>query len=1058
MNNLSELSIYKKLKIKGIKQMKKNTQNAGSTARLSGFALNPLIIILLLLLFIPTALLSAKQWVKVAKIPEEGWKLLVDGEAMAVHGMVWSYVPIGENYSYSLWNQPREIIQKMIDTDAALMKEMGVNAIRVFSDVPPEWIEYIYQRYGIYTVVNDLFGRYGLSVDGRWHGRTNYSDIRTREIILENLRKNISRYADVPGVLFYLLGNENNYGLEWDSDQIENIPVGQRMEVRAGYLYSLFEEGIRIVKELDPTKPVGIVNGDIQYLNIIKALVPSLDVLGVNTYRGRASFDLFYESVAESIDLPIVYTEFGADAYNVAEEREDQYSQADYMKSQWEEIYRQSYNKDGYQNILGGFVFEWMDEWWKSAGMVLELDVHNTSATWSNGAYEYDAGFDVNNMNEEWWGIVAQSPVKTDGIHERRLRAAYYVLKEIWSLDQVNCTVEEIDSHFAFDIQSYVNQAEIGALKQEKKESRIVDFRGRVDFVGVSAFDDIGMDSKEPLDNFKSSAGELAYLGVDLNPYDGVKAGVTFRVQGHVPDSTFEDEEYTPYEANELSADAFVDTTRFPSGAAGSGDTYANKPSVQIYDAYLNWETTYANLDFYYHNGHSDWVAEGDYFHLLPESFDYVGMDIAGSVAPFGIELTGKQFLDGLKLYGGPEIHWGASPQLMAKYYKPGERLSWSLMYNEVVSGNENEDPGHGRRASGWIGLNFLPWFTLGFGTLFSGMEYIGDPYTHVEKTGEDTYSISDTTSEFDILDTLSFKTDLTSEIFLYTKLFAKYIYAGRLAASNAYTARTGTQISDVGTGNRHEFTGGFQFQYGMLSIMPQFLARIPLSYAINTDNPRKSLASPLAVYNNREAYQMELIVALDPTGDTYFFDWNNSDRENAKLAGYISWLYTFFEGPTDATHYKNEYGDWAQLTGGLAEVRDIWSLKGRLVWNAAPKLRFIAGLQGGHDQSWGQDARLINYWGGSLAMRAGTWLISSSIDFDTWGKADWYRQLNITYPLQWTLDISKGFDIPSFLNSRNRIGLRWKGRTYDEYAPDDETALGEQWRMELMAYLSFSW
>jgi beta-galactosidase len=97
-----------------------------------------------------------------------------------VHGIVWTFVPIGENYSYILWNQSDEYIRTLIDTDAELLKAMGVNVIRVFSDVPPQWVQYLYQRHGIYTVVNDLFGRYGMTVDGRWLGRTDYSDMRTR--------------------------------------------------------------------------------------------------------------------------------------------------------------------------------------------------------------------------------------------------------------------------------------------------------------------------------------------------------------------------------------------------------------------------------------------------------------------------------------------------------------------------------------------------------------------------------------------------------------------------------------------------------------------------------------------------------------------------------------------------------------------------------------------------------------------------------------------------------------------------------------------------------------
>ena len=1001
--------------------------------------------------------LSASQWVKVAKNPEEGWRLLVDGEPMAVHGVVWSFTPIGENYSYSLWDQPKHIIQQMIDTDAALMQEMGVNAIRVFTDVPPEWITYLYHRYGIYTVVNDLFGRYGLMVDGRWHGRTNYADLRTREIILEKLTENISRYVDVPGVLFYLLGNENNYGLEWDSNAIEDLPVGQRLEVRAGYLYSLFEEGIRIVKDIDPTKPVGLVNGDIQYMNIIKALTPSLDLLGVNTYRGDSAQSLFYESVATALDVPIVFTEFGADAFNVIDKREDQYNQALYIKSQWEEIYRQSYGKGRIQNVLGGFVFEWMDEWWKSAGMVLELDVHNTDASWSNGSYSYDAAYGENNMNEEWWGIVAQSPVKSQGIHERRPRAAYYTLKEVWKLNQINSTDEEITAHFDIDLRPLANLAQINALTQKDKEEGIIEFRGKMDFLAVSIFDNIDIGGDNGLDNIDSSWGEWAYMGFDLKPFENVNAGITFRLQGHVPKTAFELEEYTRYEAKELNQNAFFDTSKFNSD--DSGETHSSLPYAEIYDAYVNWESEFSSIDFYYHNGHTDWAAEGDYFHLLPESFDFIGMDINESKAPFGIEFTGKEFLEGLKVYGGPEIYWGANPQVMAKYYRQWDGVSLSLIYNEVVSRNQAEGlTSHGRRASGWIGLNFLPWFTLDLGTLFSGMEYIGDPYTHVEKTGEDTYSISNTPSEFDILDTLSFKVDVTSELFLYTRLFVKYIYAGRLAASSSYIPRTGTQISDVGTGNRHEFRGGFQFQYGMFSIMPQFLARIPLSYAINNDNPRKSLADPLAVFWNREAYQGELIVAFDPTGDTYLFDWNNSDRENAKMAGYVSFLYSFHEGATDAWRYKNEYGDYANFDLGLPEAKGLWSLKGRLIWNAAPQLRFIAGFQGGLQQSWGEDTRKVEFWGGSLSARAGSWVIKSSIDIDAWGRADWMRQFNITFPLQWSLDISRGFDVPSFLDSSNRIGLRWKGRTFDQYSDEADFPNGEEWKMEILAYLSMSW
>ena len=40
----------------------------------------------------------------------------------------------------------------------------------------------------------------------------------------------------------YLLGNEANYGLEWDSFEIQALPKGDRQAAKARYLYSLYGE------------------------------------------------------------------------------------------------------------------------------------------------------------------------------------------------------------------------------------------------------------------------------------------------------------------------------------------------------------------------------------------------------------------------------------------------------------------------------------------------------------------------------------------------------------------------------------------------------------------------------------------------------------------------------------------------------------------------------------------------------------------------------------------------------------------------------------------------
>jgi hypothetical protein len=48
---------------------------------------------------------------------------------------------------------------------------MGVNTIRQYTGVPAKWIKYIFENYGIYTMLNHSFGRYGLSIKGRWESQ-----------------------------------------------------------------------------------------------------------------------------------------------------------------------------------------------------------------------------------------------------------------------------------------------------------------------------------------------------------------------------------------------------------------------------------------------------------------------------------------------------------------------------------------------------------------------------------------------------------------------------------------------------------------------------------------------------------------------------------------------------------------------------------------------------------------------------------------------------------------------------------------------------------------------
>jgi beta-galactosidase/beta-glucuronidase len=225
-----------------------------------------------------------------------GMKLTVDGKGFMVNGMNWDYFPIGTNFSYSLWNQPDDIIKSALDAEMSLLKNMGVNSIRVYTGIQPRWIRYIYENYGIFTMLNHSFGRYGLTLDGAWVGNTEYSDPRVKELLMAEVTAMVNEYKDTPGLLLYLLGNENNYGLFWEGAETEDIPMEDRKStIRATSMYKLFNEATVAMKSIDNSHPVAICNGDLLFLEIIKEECKDIDIFGTNMYRG-ISFGMHFNA------------------------------------------------------------------------------------------------------------------------------------------------------------------------------------------------------------------------------------------------------------------------------------------------------------------------------------------------------------------------------------------------------------------------------------------------------------------------------------------------------------------------------------------------------------------------------------------------------------------------------------------------------------------------------------------------------------------------------------------------------------------------------------------
>ncbi|MCI5606073.1 MAG: hypothetical protein MR420_01290 [Spirochaetia bacterium] len=1002
------------------------------------------------------------QKVSVVK-DEKGWRIMDRGQNVEIKGVVWAFTPIGETHTFSLFDQSDEYIKAMIDTDMPMLKAMGVNTIRCFTMIPPKWVEYIYSKYGIYSIINDTLGRYGISVNGTWYGVTDYSDYYTRETLIAQAKRTAETYKDTKGVLMYLFGNESNYGLVWSSNEIENLPTGEQDNVKAGYLYDLLEKAMAACKEIDPYRPVGIVNGDTQYLSLIKELCPSLDILGVNAYRGYRFYDSFYENVAEILDKPIVFTEAGADAFNDILMQEDQTAQMTYLESQWQEIYEQAYGKGKCQNVVGGFVFEWIDEWWKRY-QNKNLDQHD-GASWSNSGYDIDYADGVNNMSEEWFGICAQSTLKKNGIHVRIPRASYYMLQDVWKLSLYDSSKEAVAVKFGTLKDSlYIAKGNEKSIKQTLSERDVVKIsQANVSVVATTPVSvellKSNIKNKKNIKNsfrFKDSDGKISEptvaaegtLGVEVKPTENLTGEIVFKAWNNEPMHKLDDHWASYYEKTNTYGTNSTDKDHLK--------------YVDLYSATFNYNANMFDLNGYYHEGHASFEGKGDPFSISKEAFDIIGYDTYGSKAPIALEFVGKNVLDGLQIIGGPEIWGSAKPQIQANYWKwiplPNIFLDGVVVnatYAEEFGSSNNVklDPyngfGAGRKASIYAETFIYPWVTLKAGVLHSGGEKVGAKYLNDKgKQAKITFA-----------DTIGGYAQLGTEMFQHMYIYANGIYRGLVAETNAAMVRGSFFTGDSGSGNRIEVQGGVNVAYGNFEFKPVIRARKPLQ---NAAGRKLTSGSPFIVdLGNRQCVEIEAVLTYDPEGATWFHEWNSNDIEGAPIAASITGLYQLFAGKTDSIPYRSsdkdtiKRNDGTTVTdfvwyegGALPLQKNLWQVGGRLVTNPIPDLRIIfdayTGRMGATTGAY-LDAgtkEFVQFVRGDLAVRYNKWMLKSSVSYNDWGDESWWRNFNMTFPWQYSVDVAYGFDKPKFENSSNRVGIKVVGAKFGKDSSDAYFAL----------------
>jgi hypothetical protein len=768
-------------------------------------------------------------------------------------------------------------------------------------------------------------------------------------------------------------------------------------------------------------------------------------------YRG-VSFGDAFKKVKEELNKPVLFTEFGADAFSAISNREDQKSQAYYMVGNWKEIYENAAGLGNAGNSLGGFTFQFSDGWWKY-GQTKNLDIHDTNASWSNGGYALDLNGTENNMNEEWFGICAKGPTDSRGLYDLYPRAAYYALKEAHNINPyaAGATLENIDNSFtSIQLMDAVLRArgdkasiEGGANEKIRLSNMRAEFTtyntggSLITTPKVADPESSVYPNKQGFDHMESY-----FIGVEGNPVQNMRANINFNILGRVAENPI-DEVF--YENRGRSRSVNTDQGNLQL-------TDLNR--VQVYNASYTWNAKDFDLRGFYRTGHYHWGYEGDFFGLYPEANYGPNLDIYNGET-LGFEVDGKGVLNGFKAAFGPQLWWGANPAVLLKYSTKIGAIDLTGIYHEDIADaaaavssiavplpKTRRATVHMKTKVGAVGVEVGGMWG---GTPLNGREFQttenNPDYNATDAISEPKYIIY--TDKVNSGDNWGGKAKLTysSGVFNW---YGQGAAMGLVANGGADLTQTftGWRLKDSGSGNQVNFLSGFTYTVGDIQIAPNFLWQKPIVGAIPNDvqapgRLRNIQDDPFAVRANRETVAGELLLTYDPTPGTWMYDWDNDRVEDAKFAMSAGFVFRHLPNSQDAGIGILADGRTTFAFPNSAPAHDLWEVNTRMVSKLTPDIGLIANVYFGNAQANGDDRRLVERIGGDVRVVYKKMKLISSVKINDWGPFDYHRDFNLTYPTQLMLDLSTSVGKPNwFILPDTKIGIRGTVRTLNQYSP----------------------
>ncbi len=389
--------------------------------------------------------------VQLVQYGDESWKMLVDGKPYFIYGMnyaptrvgvkpwEWNWMWSDENTngvvdSLEVWvdanRNNRRDDDEPLTTDYELMRQMGVNTIK-FYVTDPELpclntllLRKMFAESGIRAVVGNFLGAYCNGSGASWELGTDYTNRKQRENMRASVSNLVMKLRGEPWLLAWVLGNENNMEMSGDVNATRTNG-SQYPDTFSKFL----NEVAKMIHELDPNHPVGIGNlltGLVEYYG---KNAPAIDFIGVNSYLGEEGFGATWQKVKQTMNRPVFIAEYGCDSY-YTDKGPDEEMQSNYVVRNWEDIFYNRSGQPGAGNSIGGFLFEWLDEWWKDSINYFDdpVDHQTTRAVFP---MPFPDGF----AQEEWFGIMGQGAGNASPF-QRVPKKAYYDLQKIWVHEQ----------------------------------------------------------------------------------------------------------------------------------------------------------------------------------------------------------------------------------------------------------------------------------------------------------------------------------------------------------------------------------------------------------------------------------------------------------------------------------------------------------------------------------------------------------------------------------------------------------------------------------------------